>query len=127
MSPRTLGEPDAASSPPPGLSSGRNDSGEHAVRASADGRLARAFGGVPIIGQNAPMPEIDQSREIDEADEHEPSAATTAGEPGPPMGESRPPRPFADEERLQDWIARAEKSGIQQLEDFSLRLRRYAV
>ena len=28
---------------------------------------------------------------------------------------------------LQDWIARAEKSGIQQLEDFSLRLRRYAV
>ncbi|MDD2988974.1 MAG: fatty acid desaturase [Zoogloea sp.] len=28
---------------------------------------------------------------------------------------------------LQDWIARAEKSGIRQLEDFSLRLRRYAV
>ncbi len=30
-------------------------------------------------------------------------------------------------QELQDWIARAEKSGIQQLEDFSLRLRRYAV
>lgn len=30
-------------------------------------------------------------------------------------------------QQLQDWIARAEKSGIQQLEDFSLRLRRYAV
>ena len=28
---------------------------------------------------------------------------------------------------LQDWIARAEQSGIRQLEDFSLRLRRYAV
>ena len=30
-------------------------------------------------------------------------------------------------QQLQDWIARAEKSGIQQLEEFSLRLRRYAV
>ena len=30
-------------------------------------------------------------------------------------------------QELQDWIARAAKSGIQQLEDFSLRLRRYAV
>jgi stearoyl-CoA desaturase (delta-9 desaturase) len=28
--------------------------------------------------------------------------------------------------QLQDWIARAEQSGIQQLEEFSLRLRRYA-
>ena len=115
MSPRTLGEPDVASSPPPGLGSGRNDSGARAVRASADGRLARAFGGVSIIGQNAPMPEIDQSRELDEADEHEPSAATTAGEPGPTMGESRPRRPFADEERLQDWIARMVRQDQQAL------------
>ena len=30
-------------------------------------------------------------------------------------------------QQLQDWIARAEQSGIQQLEEFSLRLRRYAV
>ena len=29
--------------------------------------------------------------------------------------------------QLQDWVARAEQSGIQQLRDFSLRLRRYAV
>ncbi|ANQ86278.1 fatty acid desaturase [Azoarcus olearius] len=29
--------------------------------------------------------------------------------------------------QLHDWIARAEQSGIQQLQDFSLRLRRYAV
>jgi stearoyl-CoA desaturase (delta-9 desaturase) len=29
-------------------------------------------------------------------------------------------------QQLQDWIARAEQSGIRQLEDFSLRLRRYA-
>ena len=29
--------------------------------------------------------------------------------------------------QLQDWIARAEQSGIKQLQDFSLRLRRYAV
>ena len=29
-------------------------------------------------------------------------------------------------ESLQDWIARAEQSGIRQLEEFSLRLRRYA-
>ena len=28
---------------------------------------------------------------------------------------------------LQDWIARAEASGIRQLSEFSLRLRRYAV
>lgn len=30
-------------------------------------------------------------------------------------------------QQLQDWIARAEQSGIRQLEEFSLRLRRYAV
>lgn len=30
-------------------------------------------------------------------------------------------------QQLQDWIARAEQSGIHQLEEFSLRLRRYAV
>ena len=30
-------------------------------------------------------------------------------------------------QQLQDWIARAEQSGIRQLEDFSQRLRRYAV
>jgi stearoyl-CoA desaturase (delta-9 desaturase) len=29
--------------------------------------------------------------------------------------------------RLQDWCRRAEESGIRQLEEFSLRLRRYAV
>jgi stearoyl-CoA desaturase (delta-9 desaturase) len=29
--------------------------------------------------------------------------------------------------QLQDWIARAEQSGIQQLQEFSQRLRRYAV
>jgi len=29
--------------------------------------------------------------------------------------------------QLQDWVARAEQSGIRQLEEFSLRLRRYAV
>jgi stearoyl-CoA desaturase (delta-9 desaturase) len=29
--------------------------------------------------------------------------------------------------QLQDWVARAEASGIAQLEEFSLRLRRYAV
>jgi stearoyl-CoA desaturase (delta-9 desaturase) len=29
--------------------------------------------------------------------------------------------------QLQDWIVRAEQSGIQQLQEFSLRLRRYAV
>ena len=29
-------------------------------------------------------------------------------------------------QQLQDWIARAEQSGIRQLEEFSLRLRRYA-
>jgi stearoyl-CoA desaturase (delta-9 desaturase) len=29
--------------------------------------------------------------------------------------------------QLQDWVARAEESGIRQLEEFSLRLRRYAV
>ena len=29
--------------------------------------------------------------------------------------------------QLQDWIARAEQSGIRQLEEFSLRLRCYAV
>ena len=30
-------------------------------------------------------------------------------------------------QQLQDWIARAEKSGIEQLQDFSQRLRRYAI
>lgn len=30
-------------------------------------------------------------------------------------------------QQLQDWIARAERSGIQQLQEFSLRLRRYAI
>jgi len=30
-------------------------------------------------------------------------------------------------QQLQDWIARAEKSGIQQLQEFAIRLRRYAV
>jgi stearoyl-CoA desaturase (delta-9 desaturase) len=30
-------------------------------------------------------------------------------------------------QQLQDWIRRAEASGIRQLEEFSLRLRRYAV
>jgi stearoyl-CoA desaturase (delta-9 desaturase) len=29
--------------------------------------------------------------------------------------------------QLQDWVARAEASGIRQLEDFSMNLRRYAV